>query len=104
MGMVIATYFVKKGEKPKYCIFTGVPIDESGEVNELEKNLKGYDIPTTFIQNTDEKFIKPKELEEKLTKIKVVEFEVSLGKGKEHAYNVEEIVETAKKMNQKYGN
>jgi hypothetical protein len=102
MGIVIATYLIKKGKKPKYCIFVGFPLNEEDEGSELESNFDGFDIPTMFIQNQDERFMNPEQLERKLSEFKVSNFEVISGRGKEHAYTVEEIVDTIKEMDKKY--
>ncbi|MAG45711.1 MAG: hypothetical protein CMH63_02995 [Nanoarchaeota archaeon] len=103
IGIVVAMKLIKERKAtPKYCIFAGCPIDEEGDVTELERNLEGYSIPTSFIQNSDERFIKPEQLEKKLEELGVKNFRVISGKGEEHAYTVQEIVEASQRMNQKY--
>jgi hypothetical protein len=104
IGSVITMALIKEGKaNPKYCIFAGLPIEGRGDT-ELERNLKGYNIPTVFIQNPDERFIKPDQLQKLLAKLKVKNFELVSGRGEEHAYTVEEMVEVAQNMNHKYAN
>ncbi|MAG52365.1 MAG: hypothetical protein CMH62_00210 [Nanoarchaeota archaeon] len=107
VGIVITMTLIKEEKTtPKYCIFSGLPMDEdtTGPFTELKNMLKRYSIPTVFIQNPDERFIKPEQLREVLSNLGVKKFEVVNGKGQEHSYTVGEIVEVAQEMNKKYEN
>ena len=94
-GIAVETIANQNTRKPTYCVFSGLPItNKKTSKFGLIDHLPGYDIPTTIIQNPNERFIHPSQLEEHLKDINVTNTTIQLGKGNSHSYTVEEMVDT----------
>ncbi len=104
VGVGITTALIQDGKsRPKYCVFVGIPLRKDGtSIFDLETTLEGYAVPTTVLQNHNERFMKPDQLRDALARLHVTNCDVITGKGNEHKYTVTEIVEAVQKMSQMY--
>lgn len=72
---------------PKKCIFAGVPINWARENNfDAELWLEEYNIPTLFIQNTNDPVFSFKELKELLAEKKLKNYKIIELPGNSHDY------------------
>ena len=84
---------------PRYCIFAGVPLHWSRKNNfPLEDWLTGWNIPTTFIQNSHDPACSAEELNKLLTDCKVKNAQIVVLRGETHDYAVEEITREIKSI------
>ncbi len=92
MGMLVTADAIKQGRiHPRFCVFAATPIKyplshEDNGMRRIESLFQDYETPTLFIQNPDEKYMKPRELEETLKGFGARNFQVVEGTGGVHSY------------------
>ncbi len=93
MGSLVTAEAIKQGWiHSSFCLFAGTPIKsplahEDNRTRRIEYLFRGYQTPTLFLQNLDEKFMKPDALEKTLESLGVQNFEVAPFSGKGHSYS-----------------
>ncbi len=87
-GAMLAIYGVSQGKlTPKKCVFVGVPTKWAKEQQfPLEQWLETFDAPTTVIQQSEDPYATPAELQELLTQLKKENITLSEIPGNDHGY------------------
>jgi len=88
----------ERGIKPKKCVFLGFPgVEYAKSQGNFDKWIKDYNVPTLFIQQTNDPFYKFAELEIALDTLQLKDFNLIETAGDNHAYdNYEEIEDMVK--------
>ncbi len=87
-GAMLAIYGVSQGKlTPEKCVFVGVPTKWAKEQQfPLEQWLEKFDASTTIIQQSEDPYATPAELQELLFKLKKENITLSEIPGNDHAY------------------
>ncbi|MEK6920509.1 MAG: alpha/beta hydrolase, partial [Nanoarchaeota archaeon] len=72
MGTFVTAEAIRQRRiNPRYCVFAGTPIispfsEALNETHRIKELFQRYETPTLFIQNFDERFMRPAELDDTL--------------------------------------